>query len=219
MPEWKMMQQIPKSEDLELLLQHVCTKWANAFKIFNRIGKDSRLDNCFFPKLILFRSRCFHCIFANQTSTMNEIIWSLKPFHELGPHELYDILRLRSEVFVVEQQCIFLDMDNKDQVCHHLQGRLNDELIVSVRIVPPGIAYDEPSIGRVVGSPRHRGIGAGKALMKKAIEETIRLYGEVPIKIGAQLYLKKFYEEQGFVQCSETYMEDDIPHIKMLRNT
>jgi len=149
---------------------------------------------------------------------MNKIAWTLKAFAELTPHELYDILRLRSEVFVVEQQCIFLDMDNKDQFCHHLLGRIEEDLVVSVRIVPPGISYEEPSIGRVVGSPRHRGIGAGKALMQKAIEETIRLYGNLPIKIGAQLYLKKFYEEQGFVQCSETYMEDEIPHIKMLRN-
>jgi len=150
---------------------------------------------------------------------MDQISWSLKQFNELNPQELYDILRLRSEVFVVEQQCIFLDMDNKDQQCHHLQGRINEELIVSVRIVPPGIFYDEPSIGRVVGSPRFRGIGAGKALMAKAIEETLRLYGNSPIKIGAQLYLKKFYEELGFEQCSDTYMEDDIPHIKMIRNT
>ncbi len=148
---------------------------------------------------------------------MDTISWSLKHFKELKPHELYDILRLRSEVFVVEQQCIFLDMDNKDQLCHHLQGRIHDELIVSARIMPPGLAYDEPSIGRVVGSPRFRGVGAGKALMVKAIEETIRLYGLSPIKIGAQLYLKKFYEELGFEQCSETYMEDDIPHIKMIR--
>ena len=149
---------------------------------------------------------------------MNKIAWTLKPFQELTPAELYDILRLRSEVFVVEQQCIFLDMDNKDQDCHHLQGRIDGELVVSVRIVPPGLSYDEPAIGRVVGSPRFRGIGAGKALMQKAIAETIRLYGNQPIKIGAQLYLKKFYEEQGFVQCSDTYMEDEIPHIKMIRN-
>jgi ElaA protein len=150
---------------------------------------------------------------------MEKISWSIKQFNELHPQELYDILRLRSEVFVVEQQCIFLDMDNKDQQCHHLQGKIHDELIVSVRIVPPGISYDEPSIGRVVGSPRFRGLGAGKALMAKAIEETLRLYGIRPIKIGAQLYLKKFYEEMGFEQCSDTYMEDDIPHIKMIRNT
>lgn len=149
---------------------------------------------------------------------MKGIRWSLKQFAELSPFELYDILRLRSEVFVVEQQCIFLDMDDKDQQAHHLQGRLADELIVSVRILPPGLAYDEPSIGRVVGSPRHRGLGAGKLLMEEAIKATQTLYGQQPIKIGAQQYLKKFYEELGFIQCSETYLEDDIPHIKMIRN-
>ncbi len=149
---------------------------------------------------------------------MKCIRWSLKQFAELSPFELYDILRLRSEVFVVEQQCIFLDMDDKDQQAHHLQGRLDDELIVSVRILPPGLAYNEPSIGRVVGSPRHRGLGAGKLLMEEAIKATQTLYGQQPIKIGAQQYLKKFYEDLGFIQCSETYLEDDIPHIKMIRN-
>jgi ElaA protein len=149
---------------------------------------------------------------------MKGINWSLKQFSALSPFELYDILRLRSEVFVVGQQCIFLDMDDKDQQAHHLQGRLGDELIVSVRILPPGLAYDEPSIGRVVGSPRHRGLGAGKLLMEEAITATQSLYGLQPIKIGAQQYLKKFYEDLGFVQCSDTYMEDDIPHIKMIRN-
>jgi ElaA protein len=87
-----------------------------------------------------------------------------------------------------------------------------------VRILPPGLAYEEPSIGRVVSSPLFRRKGVGIELMKKAIEETISLYGQVAIKIGAQLYLKKFYESFGFVQCSETYLEDAIPHIKMIRN-
>lgn len=145
------------------------------------------------------------------------IVWSLKRFEELNNYELYDILRLRSEVFVVEQNCVFLDMDNTDQQCHHLQGRINDQLIVSVRILPPGLAYPEPSIGRVVGSPSYRGKGAGRALMQKAIEETILLYGDQPIKIGAQLYLKKFYEELGFEQSSDIYYEDAIEHIKMIR--
>ena len=148
---------------------------------------------------------------------MSTIEWTIKSFTELTPAELYDILKLRSEVFVVEQQCIFLDMDDKDQDSRHLQGRLSDELVAACRILPPGLAYDEPSIGRVVGSPRYRGKGAGIALMENAIRETIRLYGTLPIKIGAQLYLKRFYESLGFMQCSETYMEDDIPHIKMLR--
>lgn len=108
-------------------------------------------------------------------------------------------------------------MDDKDQGSRHVQGRLNETLVAACRILPPGLAYEEPSIGRVVGSPRYRGKGAGIALMENAILETIRLYESLPIKIGAQFYLKRFYESLGFLQCSETYMEDDIPHIKMLR--
>lgn len=149
---------------------------------------------------------------------MTRIHWTLKTFAELTPLELYGLLRLRSEVFVVEQQCIFLDMDNKDQVCHHLLGNIGDELAVSVRIVPPGISYDEPSIGRVVSSPKFRRMGLGRELMKEAIAATESLYGKVLIKIGAQQYLEKFYGEMGFITCSEMYLEDDIPHVKMLRN-
>ncbi|MFM1794702.1 MAG: hypothetical protein RL642_1087 [Bacteroidota bacterium] len=144
--------------------------------------------------------------------------WSLKKFHELTALEVYEILKLRSEVFVVEQNCVFLDMDDKDQDAHHLQGRINGELAAVVRILPPGLSYTEPSIGRVVSSPKFRRQGVGIELMKTAIHETITLYGNVAIKIGAQLYLKKFYESFGFEQCSDTYMEDDIPHIKMIRN-
>ncbi|MFN5422665.1 MAG: GNAT family N-acetyltransferase [bacterium] len=144
-------------------------------------------------------------------------IWSIKPFKELGPDELYDILRLRSEVFVVEQSCIFQDMDNLDQEAIHLQGRIGNKLAATARILDPGVAYEEPSIGRVVSSPMFRRKGVGIELMEKAIEETERLYGKRPIKIGAQLYLKRFYEGFGFEQCSEMYIEDEIPHIKMIR--
>ena len=149
---------------------------------------------------------------------MEKIDWSLKKFEDLSALELYEILRLRSEVFVVEQNCVFLDMDDKDQFSQHLQGRIDGQLAAVVRILPPGLAYDEPSIGRVVSSPKFRRKGVGIELMKTAIEKTISLYGAVPIKIGAQRYLKKFYESFGFLQCSETYLEDDIPHIKMIRN-
>ena len=148
---------------------------------------------------------------------MNLINWTIKPFAELSPFELYALLRLRSEVFVVEQQCIFLDMDDKDQVCHHLLGHIGEDLAVSVRIVPPGISYAEPSIGRVVSSPKFRRTGLGRILMQRAIEATEALYGRTPIKIGAQQYLERFYGEMGFVTCSEMYLEDDIPHVKMLR--
>lgn len=147
-----------------------------------------------------------------------KIVWTLKKFSDLDAHALYDILRLRSEVFVVEQECVFLDMDNLDQKAYHLAGRAGNELVACARILPAGIPYAEPSIGRVVSSPRHRRSGAGMELMQEAVNETIRLHGNVPIKIGAQLYLKQFYEKHGFEQCSEMYFEDRIPHIKMIRN-
>jgi ElaA protein len=148
---------------------------------------------------------------------MDNIIWTLRAFAELNPFELYQILRLRSEVFVVEQNCVFLDMDDLDGKSLHLQGRSDGELIAYVRILPPGLAYLEPSIGRVITSPQARRTGAGKALMKKAIEETVAMYPSKSIKIGAQLYLKKFYEGFGFEQCSDVYLEGSIEHIKMLR--
>jgi ElaA protein len=148
----------------------------------------------------------------------DDIKWELKKFNELSVEELYDILKLRSEVFVVEQNCVFLDMDDRDQLSYHLQGRVENKLIAYVRILPPGLAYDEPSIGRVVSSPSYRRKGAGKELMKTAIKETLQLYGNHTIMIGAQLYLKGFYESLGFVGCSEIYLEDDIQHIKMIRN-
>jgi len=147
-----------------------------------------------------------------------EINWQLKKFEELTGFEVYEILRLRSEVFVVEQNCVFLDMDNNDQQSHHLQGRVDNKLIAYVRILPPGLSYKEPSIGRVISSPSFRNKGAGIELMKCAIANTYSLYGDQSIKIGAQLYLQRFYENLGFIQCSEVYMEDDIPHIKMIKN-
>ncbi len=144
-----------------------------------------------------------------------EIQWSLKKFTELSPDELYALLRVRSEVFVVEQNCVFLDMDNKDQDCYHLMGWMDNNLVAVTRIVPPGIIYDIPSIGRVVTSPTARGTGIGRLLMEKSIEETYRLFGKLPIKIGAQLYLLKFYSSLGFKKTSDIYLEDGIEHIEM----
>ena len=147
------------------------------------------------------------------------IQWSTKHFSELTVDELYAMLRLRSEVFVVEQNCIFLDMDNNDQIAYHTMGWLNGELIATTRLFNVDQSYPGyQSIGRVVGSPKHRGIGAGKALMQYSIAECERLFGKHPIKIGAQLYLKKFYNEQGFEQAGEMYYEDEIEHIPMIRH-
>jgi ElaA protein len=140
-----------------------------------------------------------------------------KPFESLTVKELYAILRLRSEIFVVEQQCIFLDADNKDMSCQHLMLYQNKELMAYARIVPAGLSFTEPSIGRIVTSPAARGKGFGKQLVSLAIENCLRLCGNKPIKIGAQLYLKSFYESFGFTVTGEEYLEDDILHIDMIR--
>ncbi len=130
--------------------------------------------------------------------------------------ELYASLQLRSEVFVVEQNCVFLDIDDKDQDSWHLMGWHNNLLVAYTRLVPAGISFTEVSIGRVVTSPKMRKSGAGRLLMKKSIETTYRIFGNTPIRIGAQLYLKNFYESFGFQQSSEVYLEDGIEHIEML---
>ena len=151
-------------------------------------------------------------------STNTNLRWVTKTFAELTVNELYDLLKLRSEVFVVEQKCIFLDIDNNDQKAFHTIGFIGEEVVATTRLFDKDIMYDGyQSIGRVVGSPRHRGLGIGKALMQYSIQECERLFGKGPIKIGAQLYLKKFYGEQGFEQSGDIYLEDEIDHIPMIR--
>lgn len=139
-----------------------------------------------------------------------------KNFHELTPTELYGILRLRSEVFVVEQNCVFLDMDNKDQYCDHVMVYA-DRLVATSRLVAPGVVYEEMSVGRVVSHPSFRRCGAGRFLFSESIRMLERKFGPRPIKIGAQHYLKNFYESFGFIQCSDVYDEDGIDHIQMIR--
>ncbi|HEY1017720.1 MAG TPA: GNAT family N-acetyltransferase [Sediminibacterium sp.] len=140
-----------------------------------------------------------------------------KAFDDLTPHELYEIMRLRNEVFVLEQLCVYQDADNKDQRSHHLMIKDNGKLIAYARLLPPGVSYPEMSIGRVISSPEYRRKGAGRLLMQKAIEGCHELFGEGPIRIGAQLYLKKFYESFGFVRAGDMYLEDNIEHIEMER--
>ena len=143
--------------------------------------------------------------------------WVLKSFDELSNHELYKILQLRCEVFVLEQNCPYLDEDDKDQNSYHLMGWKDDLLAAYTRILPAGLAFEEASIGRVVTSPKARGAGIGRELMLQSIRHLHQLFGEVPIRIGAQLYLKQFYSSLGFIQASDMYLEDNIPHIKMLK--
>lgn len=145
--------------------------------------------------------------------------FSCLPFHNLTPAELYDIMALRQEVFVVEQNCPYLDADGKDPASWHLMGRNEQgQLLCYTRLLPEGVSYPGfTSIGRVVSSPAARGTGAGRVLMHRSIEMCRHLFGDWPIKIGAQTYLLRFYESFGFESTGEEYLEDGIPHTKMVR--
>jgi len=146
---------------------------------------------------------------------MNELTWTYKSFNELTPQELYSILKLRSEVFVVEQNCVYLDTDNKDQSSFHLCGWNENDLVAYARILPPGLAFEEASIGRVVSNPKYRKTGSGRVLMQHAIEKTLSQFGISTIRIGAQLYLLSFYTSLGFKIAGPEYLEDGIPHVEM----
>ena len=140
----------------------------------------------------------------------------VKSFATLTPHELYALMRLRSEVFVVEQNCVFLDADNKDIYCHHLMLFDHKQLIAYARLVPPGISYNEMSVGRVVTAKEARNKGAARQLMQLAVEYCRKIFGDGSIRIGAQYYLEKFYTEIGFAATGEVYDEDGIEHIEMI---
>ena len=144
------------------------------------------------------------------------LIWSYKSFDELTTIELYSILQLRNEVFVVEQNCVYPDIDNKDLKSFHLMAFDGKILTAYSRILPPGLSFEEASIGRVITAQSYRGKGIGITLIEKAILETRNTFAVKQIKIGAQLYLKKFYEGFGFAQTSEVYLEDGIEHVEML---
>ncbi|AWG23625.1 GNAT family N-acetyltransferase [Flavobacterium faecale] len=145
------------------------------------------------------------------------IVWLIKPFEALTVNELYDMLQLRSEVFVVEQNCVYLDLDGKDKKGLHLIGTYDGKIVACTRLFKPGISYEYASIGRVVVAQAYRDKKWGHDLMRESIAGIKEHYGETNITIGAQLYLKKFYESHGFVQSTEMYLEDGIPHIEMKR--
>ncbi|HRI62537.1 MAG TPA: GNAT family N-acetyltransferase [Saprospiraceae bacterium] len=146
------------------------------------------------------------------------LTFSCLPFYQLSPYELYEIMALRQEVFIVEQNCPYLDADGKDPGSWHLMGRdASGKLICYTRLLPEGLSYDGyVSIGRVVSAPEARGTGAGKILMQRSIQMCAHLFGNQPIKIGAQSYLVTFYESFGFRSTGEEYLEDGIPHTKMI---
>ncbi len=146
------------------------------------------------------------------------ITWSLKRFEELTPHELYALMALRQSVFIVEQNCPYLDADGRDQPSWHFFGSNEEgEMVACTRLLPAGVAYEKyASIGRVVTSAKARGTGTGRELMARSIGLCAELFPGQPLKIGAQAYLEKFYKSLGFEPTGEAYLEDGIPHIGMV---
>ncbi|MEO6612218.1 MAG: GNAT family N-acetyltransferase [Chitinophagaceae bacterium] len=146
------------------------------------------------------------------------VTWQNKKFDQLTTVELYAIMQLRNEVFVVEQNCVYQDADNKDLAAYHFTAWQEDKLVAYTRIIPPGIIYKEAAIGRVVTSPSARNKGLGRELMNNSIHEVYKLFGHGPIRIGAQVYLLAFYSSLGFIQTGDTYLEDGIEHAEMVKS-
>lgn len=153
---------------------------------------------------------------TNLKTSMNIEI-ACVPFSQLTTIQLYEILRLRSEVFVLEQTCLYQDMDNNDTQnnVHHLMITSNNELVAYARLLPPNLTYSNPSIGRIIVAPQARSLKLGRFLIAHCIENTRRLWPDQAITIGAQTYLLALYQSFGFVEVSEHYLEDGIPHVDM----
>ena len=147
--------------------------------------------------------------------------WQWSTFAQLSAAQLYALLRLRQQVFIIEQQCLFADMDDLDQEAHHLLGwrELDGQSVLAagLRCIAPGVLYEEMSIGRVVSDPALRGLGIGRELMEQGIARATQLYPGHRIRIGAQQRLQRFYASLGFVTVSAPYDEDGIMHVEMLR--
>ena len=142
----------------------------------------------------------------------------IKTLEAFSPIELYDYLQLRSEVFVVEQQCIYLDMDGKDQKALHVLGYSEEGILLGcTRIFGPGDYLEDASIGRVAVRKTHRGEGLGKKIVEASMNAIQARFGSGQITLSAQTYLKAFYRDLGFVEIGDTYLEDGIPHILMQR--
>lgn len=142
----------------------------------------------------------------------------VKNFDELTTQELYEMLRLRSEVFVVEQDCVYQDVDNKDQKALHIMGYEDGILVAYTRVFNAGYYFDHPSIGRVVVSENARGKAFGHDILRASIETVETKFGKQPIEISAQTYLEKFYNDHKFRAVGDKYLEDGIPHVRMIRD-
>ena len=145
--------------------------------------------------------------------------WHLSEFAALSVDDLYDLIAARLEVFVVEQNCPYQDVDGKDRQALHLWARDEaNRVLAYARITHPGVRFQEPSVGRVITTEAGRSKGLGRELMVRAIAAIEERYPNQPIRISAQQYLERFYRELGFETVSEPYLEDDIPHLEMLRS-
>ncbi|WP_417884602.1 GNAT family N-acetyltransferase [Zunongwangia sp.] len=140
-----------------------------------------------------------------------------KNFNELSINELYEILRLRSEVFVVEQDCVYQDIDNKDQQALHIIGIENGKIVAYARCFNKGIYFKEAAIGRVIINKSIRGRGCGNQLLNASIQSINSIFNTTEIRLSAQQHLTKFYESHGFLVTGEGYLEDGIPHIDMIK--
>ena len=142
--------------------------------------------------------------------------WHLKRFDELTTKELYEILRARAEVFVVEQDCIYQDCDRKDQKSWHLFSEENGEVVSYMRIIEKGVSYPEMSMGRLLTREQHRKSGYSRETIARGLDFVVNTLGETKVRVSGQLYMKKFYESMGFRTTSEVYLEDGIEHVEML---
>jgi ElaA protein len=142
--------------------------------------------------------------------------WQTVPFAELSNNELYTLLRLRQEIFVVEQDCIYQDLDGRDQQAIHMLCWSGTELLAYQRCLEPGVSYAESSIGRIVVAPAGRGTGLGNELVSKGVDYNLERWPTCTIRINAQAYLEAFYTRLGFVAAGDQYDEDGIPHLQML---
>ena len=143
------------------------------------------------------------------------IDWHFAPFAELTPQQIHDLYRLRVEVFIVEQDCVFQDVDGVDPQCTHLLGYSGHALVAYCRLLPAGLKFPDPSIGRVITSPKVRGTGMVRVLMSEAMKRAAQMWPGEQIRIGAQAHLERFYNEFGFRKVGEPYDEDGILHIEM----
>ena len=143
--------------------------------------------------------------------------WQIKHYRDLTINEFHDIIKLRLEAFVVEQNCIYLDLDGKDKKCYHMICRDGmGNIVATARIVPPGLIYEEAAIGRVVIYESIRKKGVGHELMNKCIKFCEVEFGACPIRISAQKHLEVYYEKYQFISTGKEYLEDGIPHVEML---